>query len=325
MKKTFLVFGTLLTTSLIAMGQLNHSSAAGAAPKAYVGLFKDNAVGVIDTGSNKMISSIPIPKGPHGMEISPDGKFVYVSNEGSSVVSVIDTASDKISQNIEVGSAPHGLALTRDGTRLLVAVNGADKVAVVDTKTNAVIGSIAVHKPHTIAINPDGNTAVVASQDPGHFGLITLDLTQNSITTTTPLEKAPRDVTFSQDGQRVYFTQAGANAVGIFDVALSKVSGQIATGESPHLLIFTPNNEDGLVVVQGTNALNLVDPLTNKITSSIGVGKTPHWVAVSGDSQTAFVTNEAANTVSVVNLKTKKVTATIPVGNGPRKIVVQQQ
>jgi YVTN family beta-propeller protein len=145
MNKTILAFGTLLATAFLAVSQINHSSAlaAGNAPKAYVGLFKDNAVGVIDTGTNKMITTIPIPKGPHGMEISADGKFVYVSNEGSTMVSVIDTASDKISQSIEVGPSPHGLALSRDGTRLLVAVNGADNVAVVDTKTNAVISGIA--------------------------------------------------------------------------------------------------------------------------------------------------------------------------------------
>ena len=199
-----------------------------------------------------------------------------------------------------------------------------DKVVVVDTKTNAVVSQIPVHKPHTIAINPNGKNAIVASQDPGHFALITLDLTKGTTTRTNMLEKAPRDVTFSSDGKNVYFTQAGVDSVGVLNVAAGKISSQIATGESPHLLIFTPNNEYALVVVQATNELSLIDPKSLKVDSSISVGKNPHWVAVSGNSETAFVTNEAENTVSVVSLEDKKVVATIPVGNGPRKIVVQQ-
>jgi YVTN family beta-propeller protein len=40
-------------------------SAAGA-PKAYVGLFKDDAVAVLDTAQNKVVGTIAVPKGPHG-------------------------------------------------------------------------------------------------------------------------------------------------------------------------------------------------------------------------------------------------------------------
>src|SRR6266498_829142 len=37
---------------------------AAAAPKGYVGLFKDDAVAVIDTAENKVVGTIPVPKGP---------------------------------------------------------------------------------------------------------------------------------------------------------------------------------------------------------------------------------------------------------------------
>src|SRR5439155_22944127 len=65
-----------------------HSEAAGTAakpaavttPKAYVGLFQDNAIGVIDTGTNQEIATIPVPAGPHGMVLSPDGDDLFVSS-----------------------------------------------------------------------------------------------------------------------------------------------------------------------------------------------------------------------------------------------------
>src|SRR5437773_1376140 len=68
---------------------------AAAAPKAYVGLFQDNAVAVLDTAANRVLSTIPVPAGPHGIVASLDGGEVFVSSDGASTVSVIDTATDQ--------------------------------------------------------------------------------------------------------------------------------------------------------------------------------------------------------------------------------------
>lgn len=43
---------------------------------------------------------------PCGVSITPDGKKVYVANEGSSAVSVINTKTDKIIANVPVGNSP---------------------------------------------------------------------------------------------------------------------------------------------------------------------------------------------------------------------------
>ena len=57
---------------------------AAAAPKAYIGLFKDNAIAVLDTSTNRVQGTIPVPQGPHGIVITPDGRKVYVSSDGAS-------------------------------------------------------------------------------------------------------------------------------------------------------------------------------------------------------------------------------------------------
>src|SRR4029077_19100885 len=87
------------------------AAAQTVAPKAYVGLFNDNAVAVLDTGTNQVLSTIPVPAGPHGVVITPDGRWVYVSSDGASTVSVIDTNTDTVTRSIEVGQTPHGLAI----------------------------------------------------------------------------------------------------------------------------------------------------------------------------------------------------------------------
>ncbi len=92
-----------------------------AAPKAYVGLFKDSAVAVVDTATDRVVRTIAVPRGPHGLVVTPDGRKVYVSSDGVSALTVIDTGTDRVVGSIDVGATPHGLAMSRDGRRVLVA------------------------------------------------------------------------------------------------------------------------------------------------------------------------------------------------------------
>ena len=298
-------------------------AASAAGPQAYVGNFKDNTVSVIDTGTGTVVATLPSPADPHGMTQTPDGRTVYISGENSTEVSVIDTATNRVTRTIDVGKTPHGLAMTPDGRTLLVGVYGDDRVAFVDTASNAVVGSVSVAKPHTIAVRPDGQAAYVASQEPGKFALVVVDLAARSVLRTVTLDKPPRDPEFSADGRALYFTLAGINAVQVLDPTSDKIVAQIPTGASPHIAARFRDASVGTVVVQGPGELLLFDPATNAPLRSVAVGKQPHWMAATQDGKKVYVTNEGSNDVTVVDLATGA-TTTIPVGNAPRKVVVQR-
>ena len=309
--------------SLAASLLILAAGCAAAAPKAYVGNFTDNTVSVVDTAAGRVIATVPIAAGPHGMTATPDGRLVYVASDGSNVVSVIDTATDKVTRTIEVGKTPHGLAMTPDGRFMIAGVYGEDRLAFVDTGTQAVVGTVAVPKPHTIAVRPDGKLAYVASQQPGSFALVVVDLSSRTVMRKVELPKAPRDPEFRYDGKALYFTMAGTNAVQVLDPESDKIVAEIPTGASPHIAAWFKGAPSGAVVVQGPGELLLFDPATNAAQRTIPVGKQPHWIAAGADGKTAFVTNEGSNDLTVVDLASGS-TKTIPVGNGPRKVVVQR-
>src|SRR5713101_3229330 len=175
LKRVGLAFGVLagLGGWVFGTGAL---TAAGA-PKAYVGLFKDDAVAVIDTTQNKVLSTISVPKGPHGLVVTPDGRKVYVSSDGASTVSVIDTAADRVVASIDVGANPHGLAVSGDGRRVLVLGWGSNRALVIDTATDRVITEVPVGQPHNGTLSRDGSIAWVGSQQQGATALVRLDLT----------------------------------------------------------------------------------------------------------------------------------------------------
>jgi len=297
-------------------------SAAGA-PKAYVGLFKDDAVAVIDTAQNKVLSTITVPKGPHGLVVTPDGRKVYVSSDGASTVSVIDTAADRVVASIDVGANPHGLAISGAGSRVLVSGWGSNRALVIDTATDRVIGEVPIAQPHNGTLSQDGRTAWVASQQQGATALVRLNLATWKEVARVPLDKTPRGLELSPDGRRVFFTLAGVNAIQVLDTATNEIVTQIPVGTSPHYTPFTPDGRWALAVIQGPGELGILDTTSNTLAGTVAVGKAPHWSTSSSDGHTAYVTNEGSNDVSVVDLANRTVTATIAVGNAPRKIAVQ--
>ena len=310
-----------LSACVIAMASIT-TSAFAAGPKVYVGNFKDSTVSAIDTAAGTVVATVPVAAGPDGIAITPNGRTVFVSGSNASTMSVIDAATDRVVQTIEVGKGPQGVAMMPDGRLLLVAVNGEDRVALIDTAKHVVVATVPVPKPHTIAVRPDGKQAYITSQEPGHFALAVIDVAARSVVATVPLEKAPRDLEFGHDGNALYFTLAGVNAVQVLDPKSNKIVAEIPTGPSPHITHYFAGTTVGVVVVQGPGELLLFDPATNKPIRGIAVGKQPHWVDAADGGKRMYVTNEGSNSVTVVDLATDQ-TNTIAVGNAPRKVAVQ--
>lgn len=325
LKQFMFAISVLVFASHFVQPAVSLAASSSAAAKVYVGLAKDNAVAVLDTGTNRVLKTIPVPPGPHGLVAAPKSHKVYVSSDGSSTVSVIDTVTDRVVNSIEVGPTPHGLAISPDGSKVLVSVWGANQAVIIDTAIEEIVGQLPVPQPHNSAISPDGRTAYVGSQQQGDASLIILDLVSRTQIGKIPLDRTPRALDLSPDGKQLYFTVAGvgANAVQVLDTASNRVVGQIPVGASPHHPLFTPNGHSGLVVSQGPGELEILDPMTSTVSGTVRVGKFPHWIAVSSDGRTAYVTNEGSDDVSVVDLGRRQVTATIGVGHAPRKIAIQ--
>src|SRR5262245_61340952 len=232
---------TLSIIAYAAPTEPTPASPASTAAKAYAGIFKDDVVAVIDTTTNRVLRTVPVPKGPHGLVMTPDGRKVYVSSDGASTVSVIDTRTDQVVSSLDVGPNPHGLAISPDGRKLLVMAFGANQATVIDTASDRILGQIPVPLAHNGAISSDGSTAYVGSQQQGATALVVLDLTAMKELAKVPLDKTPRGLDLSPDGKRLYFTVAGLDAILVLDTATNQIVGQIATGASPHVALFTPD------------------------------------------------------------------------------------
>jgi len=296
------------------------TSASSAPHKAYIGLFGDNAVAVVDLATATVLATIPVPA-PDGLVITPDGAKVFVSSNNADVVDVIDTAKDAIEASITVGTQPAGLAITPDGRSILVSVQGDGQAAIIDTQTETVSGKVPVAKAHNSAISPDGTAAYVASQVAATPAIDVVGMAGATGGATYALDKSPRAI--AALGTELYVTLAGSDAIDVLDAATGTSTASIATGGSPHDIRPTLDGALVLTVSQTAGELEGIDPASRSVTAHVPTGQMPHWIALASDGKLAYVTNEGDNNIVAVDLATTLVTQTIAVGKGPRKIAVQ--
>lgn len=124
--------------------------------KAYVPAELDSAVMVVDAKAHKVLKKIQIPGAgpkPMGSAISPDGKFVYITNGRGKTLSVIDTGADSLVATFEVGDRPWGVGVSPDGKHIYTANGPGGTVSVIDAVSHQVIERIPVGKaPWGIAV-----------------------------------------------------------------------------------------------------------------------------------------------------------------------------
>jgi len=153
---------------------------------------------------------------PYAIAVTPDGKFVYVSAQGSDAVIVLsrDKKTGKLTKKSCVGRSsaggcahpvnplnhPQGLAISKDGKFVFVAVRVDDAV---------------------IAFTRNKNTGALSKAN----CVSNRELESATCSVGVGLED-PRDVAVSKDGKNVYVASKGSNAVAALSV--DKKTGAVA-------------------------------------------------------------------------------------------------
>ena len=337
---------------LIVVSEIVALAAAGSAfaatGKVYLADEGANTVSVIDAASLKKIGSIPVGQGPHNVQVSPDGKWVWVTNNGqpgkapekmqpeqmatsehgamvgAGAVWAIDTATDAVVAKVLVGRHPAHVVVTSDG-RTAYVTNGSDNtVSVVDTASQRVTEVISVGaSPHGLRISPDGKQVWVANLKGGTVSVI--DTESRKQVAQIAVGKGPAQVGFTPDGRFAFVSLSEENRVAVIDPASRKVVRKVAVGTIPIQLYATPDSRLVLVANQGTpkkpgTTVSVIDLAGLKVVATIKTGAGAHGVVVDRTGRHAFVTNTYANTVSVIDVAKRTVIASVPVGKGPNGI-----
>ncbi|MFD2422596.1 alkaline phosphatase family protein [Amycolatopsis pigmentata] len=292
-------------------------AAAGAAKStashAYVTMLNSYSVGVIDTGTYKLVKAIHSGANPYGIVAAPDGSKIFVTSSGGDSVSVVDPSADKLIGTLKVGQGPHGIALSPDGRTAYVAASDADIVSVLEVAAGKAVGSVAGEirtgsAPRAVAVSSGGAKLFVA----GETGLSIVDTASRMVRTTLPSLARANGLTVAPDGRHLYLTLPWEDAIAVLDTVSDKVVGRIACGRAPWQVAVRPDGAFAYAANANENTVSVIDTGRMAVVDTVPVGHVPTGIRVTAD--TLWVATNASSTVQAVTLGDLRVAATIPLG-----------
>ena len=279
---------------------------------AYVANQFSNNVSVVNTKTNKVVSTIPVGAHPTGVSANPDGTSVYVTNNADNTVSVINTATNKVTFTIPVDAGPYGICVSPDGSHVYVANNNSASVSVINAASNTVTATVTVGSyPYGIAISPDGKRVYSASSYDNTLSEI--NTTTNLVEATIPVGPHPYGVIVNADGTRVYVSSAYSNTITVVNTTDNTIVTTITgayVSDTPAMCL----SPDGSRLYFVDTYIYVINTATNAIMSSF-YGKTPYSIAVSPDGNFLYMTDENTNSLATVDLATNMIVNVVDVGS----------
>ena len=339
-----LIFGACVTGMVGALAQ------RGAVPAAWPGRQPNGATllpngwRIAPAGKNVMIGDLPL-----NMVMSPDGRFVVVTNNGwtKPTLNVFDTAHEMVvGRTMPLDNAWLGLAWSTDGTRLYAAGAAENTIYEFTWAKGALTeaGRIALGQPERrsggeflnagfvggLAAGPDGSKLYAVQVFGQALSAIDLQTRKESKKVSLPAE--PYTTVVSPDGRTVFVSLWGGSRVLMFSADTLAPIGEIPVGPHPNAMVFSKDGTRLFVACANTNAVYVIDVPARAAREQISValypgapvGSTPNALALSPDGETLLVANSDNNTVAVVDIEkpgSSEVEGWVPVGWYPTSVM----
>jgi DNA-binding beta-propeller fold protein YncE len=284
--------------------------------------------------------------GPHGIAVSPDKQFVYVSvghGQPNGSAWKLKAGTDEVIRYAPLGLFPATMDISRDGEFIYVAnanFHGdmvPSSISVVATGEMAEVKRITTcTMPHGSRLNPQGTKHysacmmddMLAEIDTHHFNVsrhfvLTKDKEMGMAGSPHGQMKmgeltcVPTWAQPSNDGSEIYVACNKSNEIAVVDVASWKLSRRFPAGNGVYNLAMT---KDGRLIATNKRgkSVSIFDPKTGKELANLPTKrKVVHGAVVTPDNRYAFISVEGIGTepgtVEVIDLDALKTVATVDV------------
>ena len=283
---------------------------------------------------------------PLNSALSPDGRWLAVSNDGQATQSLqlLDSSTGAVAATVSYPSPAGlymGLTFSHDGRTLFASGGGSNVIrrysvdgahlsegAPIALPTTNPAGASVNPFPAGITLTPDDDRLLVADQQADALSVV--ELASGAVHTTAAGHR-PLAVVLTADGHSAYVTNQGAGTVSVFDLTGSEPAAQkiIAVGTHPGKAVASADGRTIYVVDGDSDEVSVLDVATAALERTIAlapypgaaVGSGPDAVAVSADGRQLYVANGGNNDVAVVDLTSFQVIGLIPTGWYPTSLV----
>jgi YVTN family beta-propeller protein len=306
------------------------SAAANAETPMLLVLLKGaNALGYY-TMEGKLVATVPVGEHPHEMVLTPDGKTLYITDNGTmriehagkggNTISIVDVhARKRVGRiNLEKNYRPHGIDYHDTTKRIAVTTENPDRLLIVEAEDKRILRSFDTKgkTPHMVSFGPyntgpqwtfvsnSGSASVAAIQSTtGEVKLI-------------PTGERPEGSVLSKDGSQLYVTNRESASITVIDTGRQAAVSEIKTGKGPVRIGITPDGRYLVYALMHERKIEITDLETRRPVAQIGVEGQPVSLTVSRDGKYAFASSEEIDTVHIISLEERKLVRSFQTAKG---------
>jgi YVTN family beta-propeller protein len=185
----------------------------------------------INLASKQIDAVFPVGSVPKVVKVTPDNKYILVSNWCSYTVTVISVATGKTVTSVKIGRYPRGIAITSDSKYAYVAEMGGANIHRIDLSDFSQKLLPVGANPRAIVLSPDETKLYVTMNASGRVQA--WDLLANKSIKSVKTGKATRSLDISSDGTALFVVNFDSDTVSKVRAADMKVLQTIKVCNEP--------------------------------------------------------------------------------------------
>jgi YVTN family beta-propeller protein len=279
------------------------------------------------TRDGKLLASVPVGQHPHEMVFSPDGRYLYTTDNGTmrmehagtggNQISIVDVAARRRVAVVDLGKfhRPHGIDADRQTGRVIVSTEAPDQLVLIDPVKRSVIRTYdnKGRQPHMVIFGPGGKWAYASNTGANNIAAVNIDSGEVKL---IPTEARPQGSVLSKDGRELYVTNSGAASISVIDTAKNQLVTVIPTMKGPNRVALTPDGATLVYSMQAEKKIGFADPKTRRQLDYVLLPNEPVSCTLSRDGSLAFASAENQDTVYIVSVKGRKIVGEIRTAKG---------
>lgn len=286
--------------------------------------------------------SIPLGDLPLHVAVSPNQKYLLVTNNGQSVQSLqlIDVASNQILDSKELPKSWYGLKVAANNKTIFVSGGNDNVILVFEIEAGKLVekDKIALTTEKKAVISPSGieyddATDILYVVTKENNSLYVIQAKTKTILSVHKLPAEAFTCLFNKKKDMLYISIWGARQVLPFQISTNKFLPAIAVGDHPNEMVLTKNGQTLYVANANDNSVSVIDTRTAKeievlnaaLVPNALAGSSTNGLALSANEERLYIANADNNCLAVFEVEKpgqSKSLGFIPVGWYPTSLQV---
>ncbi len=197
----------------------------------------------IDLNTKKIMSTVKVGAVPKYLAITPDNKYLLVSNWCNGNISIVDLKHEYLIRDISIGKYPRGIAIDADSRYAYVAAMGEEKLVRIDLKTfEKEVWKNIGKGPRHICIDDKGGFLYVSLNKESAIAKVSLYTKKTVKKMWSGL--TPRSMVLSTDKKSLYVVNYNSSTVSNIDTkTMSLGENTVKTGIHPIGIAYDHDND----------------------------------------------------------------------------------